>query len=131
MPQDFYFEKCSAHPNQLIKFYCSDCIKEACKECKDNEHVNCSDINHLPTLASDIQKSEEFKNLRKDMDHLLEDIKYSEKLLKAKSEVIDKQEERATEKFKEHTENLISSYKHNIKISLKTLKRKWMKPLLR
>ncbi|XP_060557273.1 uncharacterized protein LOC132717736 [Ruditapes philippinarum] len=110
MPQDFYFEKCSAHPNQLIKFYCSDCIKEACKECKDNEHVNCSDINHLPTLASDIQKSEEFKGLRKYIDKLKEDIKYTNTLVKAKCEVIDKQEEQATEACKEYKDKLLAAY---------------------
>ncbi|XP_060571710.1 E3 ubiquitin-protein ligase TRIM56-like [Ruditapes philippinarum] len=90
MPQDFYFEKCSIHPGQLIKFYCSECNKEACQECKDNEHVKCSDVSHLPTLASDIQKSDKLINLRKNMDQLSMNIKDTEKMLDAKSEVIKK-----------------------------------------
>ncbi|XP_060583215.1 uncharacterized protein LOC132739517 [Ruditapes philippinarum] len=113
MPQDFYFEKCSIHPVQLIKFYCTECCKEACQECKDNEHVNCSDVNHLPTLASDIQKSDELINFSKNMDQLSKDIKDTEKLLNAKSEVIKKQEENATEACKEQSNKLIATYKQH------------------
>ncbi|XP_060606589.1 uncharacterized protein LOC132758897 [Ruditapes philippinarum] len=111
MPQEFYFEKCSTHPGQLIKFYCSECKKEACKKCKDNGHVNCRDIAHLPTLASDIQKSDELINFNKNMDQLSKDIKDTEKLLNAKSEVIKKQEENATDACIEHSNKLIATYK--------------------
>jgi hypothetical protein len=113
MPQDFYFEKCSTHPGQLVKFYCSECNKEACQECKDNEHVNCSDVNHLPTLASDIQKSDELINFSKNMNQLSKDIKDTEKLLNAKSEMIKKQEENATEACKDHANKLIATYKQH------------------
>ncbi|XP_060581648.1 uncharacterized protein LOC132738199 [Ruditapes philippinarum] len=110
MPKDFYFEKCSTHPLQLIKFYCSECSKEACQECKDNDHVKCGDVNHLPTLASGIQKCDDLKDLQQNLDRLLEEIKDTEKLLHAKSEVVDKQEEEATEAFKEHREKLIEIF---------------------
>jgi hypothetical protein len=111
MPQEFYFEKCSTHPGQLIKFYCSECRKEACQECKDNEHVNCSDVSHLPTLASDIHKSDELINFTNNVDQLSKDIKDTEKVLDAYSELIKKQEEDATEACKEHTNKLIATYK--------------------
>ncbi|XP_060588317.1 uncharacterized protein LOC132743772 [Ruditapes philippinarum] len=111
MPQDFYFQKCSTHPGQLVKFYCIECNKEACQECKDNDHVNCSDVNHLPTLASDIQKSDELINFSKNMDQLSKDIKDTEKVLNAKSEVIKKQEENATDTCIEHSNKLIATYK--------------------
>ncbi|XP_060573399.1 E3 ubiquitin-protein ligase TRIM33-like [Ruditapes philippinarum] len=78
MPQDFYFEKCPTHPQQLVKFYCSECSKEACQECKDNEHDKCSDVNHLPTLASGIQKSSDLKDLQQNLDRLSEEIKDTE-----------------------------------------------------
>ncbi|XP_060573359.1 uncharacterized protein LOC132731236 [Ruditapes philippinarum] len=110
MPQDFYLEKCSDHSEQLIKFYCSECSKEACSECKDNEHVQCGDVNHLPALASGIQKSDELKNLQQMLDKLSADIKDTEKLLDAKSEVVDKQEEKAIEACKVHTNKLIEAY---------------------
>ncbi|XP_060578289.1 uncharacterized protein LOC132735365 [Ruditapes philippinarum] len=113
MPQDFYFEKCSTHPGQLVKFFCSECSKEACKECKDNEHVNCSDVSHLPTVASDIQKSDELRNFSKNMDQLSKNIKDTEKLLDAKCEVIKKQEENATYACKEQSNKLISTYKQH------------------
>ncbi|XP_060560026.1 uncharacterized protein LOC132720057 [Ruditapes philippinarum] len=113
MPQDFYFEKCSTHPGKLIKFYCSQCNKEACQECKNNDHKNCSDVNHLPTLASDIQKSDELTNFSKNMDQLSKDIKDTEKLLDAKSEVIKKQEENATFACKEQSNKLIATYKQH------------------
>ncbi|XP_060588316.1 uncharacterized protein LOC132743771 [Ruditapes philippinarum] len=113
MPQDFYFEKCSTHPGQLVKFYCSECKTEACQECKDNGHVNCRDIAHLPTLASDIQKSDELINFSKNMDQLSKDIQDTEKLLDAKSEVIKKQEENVTESCTEHSNKLITTYKQH------------------
>ncbi|XP_060581651.1 E3 ubiquitin-protein ligase TRIM33-like [Ruditapes philippinarum] len=111
MPQSFYFEKCSTHPQQLIKFYCSVCSKEACQICKDNEHVNCRDVNHLSTLASGIQKSKDFKDLQQNLDKLYADIKDTEKLLNVKSEVVDKQEEKATETCKEHKDKLFKAFK--------------------
>ncbi|XP_060573361.1 uncharacterized protein LOC132731237 [Ruditapes philippinarum] len=111
MPHDFYLEKCSAHPKQLIKFYCSECCIEACKLCKDNEHVKCSNVNHLPTLASGIQNSDDLKNLQQNLDKLSADIKDTEKLLKAKSEVVVKQEEKATEACKKHKDRLVEAFK--------------------
>ncbi|XP_060560023.1 E3 ubiquitin-protein ligase TRIM56-like [Ruditapes philippinarum] len=113
MPQDFYCEKCSTHPGQLIKFYCLQCNKEACQECKDNDHVNCSDVNHLPTLASDIQKCDELTNFSKNMDQLSKNIKDTENILDAKSEVIKKQEENAIFACKEQSNNLIATYKQH------------------
>jgi hypothetical protein len=113
MPQDFYFEKCSTHTRQLIKFYCSVCSKEACQECKDNEHVKCSDVNHLPILASGIQNSYDLKDLQQNLDKLYTDIKYIEKLLEAKSEVVDKQEEKAIEACKEHADKLKEAFKQH------------------
>ncbi|XP_053386650.1 transcription intermediary factor 1-alpha-like [Mercenaria mercenaria] len=78
MPQDFYFEKCSAHPKELIKFYCSECEKSACQECKDIDHQNCHNVNHLPTLVKDIKPSTgtELKDLK---DKLSNDIKYTKR----------------------------------------------------
>jgi hypothetical protein len=111
MPHDFYFEKCSTHPGQLVKFYCSECNKVVCQECKDNEHVNCSDVYHLPTLASEIQESAELINIRKDMDQLSKDIKGTDKVLYSKSEVIKKQEKNAIDTCKKHSNKLIATCK--------------------
>ncbi|XP_060606590.1 uncharacterized protein LOC132758898 [Ruditapes philippinarum] len=110
MPQEFYFEKCSTHPGQLVKFFCSECNKEACHECRNNEHVNCSDVNHLPTLASEIQESDELINIRKDINQLSKDIKDTEKVLDGKSELIKKQEENATDAIKEQSNKLVATY---------------------
>ncbi|XP_060573400.1 E3 ubiquitin-protein ligase TRIM33-like [Ruditapes philippinarum] len=111
MPQDFYFEKCLTHPQQLVKYYCSECSKEACQACKNNEHDKCGDVNHLPTVASGIQNSDDLKDLQQNLDKLSADIKGTEWLLNAKSEVIDKQEEKAAETCKEHADKLIKAYK--------------------
>ncbi|XP_060581641.1 transcription intermediary factor 1-alpha-like [Ruditapes philippinarum] len=109
MPQDFYLEKCYNHPQQLIKFYCSECSKEACKKCKDNEHVKCSDVNHLPTVASGIQNSDELKDLQQKLDKMTVYIKDTEKLLNDNSKVVHKQEEQAIEACKEHKDKLIEA----------------------
>ncbi|XP_060606591.1 uncharacterized protein LOC132758899 [Ruditapes philippinarum] len=111
MPQDFYFEKCSLHPKQLIKFYCLECNIEGCQECKDNDHENCRNVNHLPTLASGIQKSNELNDIKLNMDTLSEDMNNIKKLLKAKCELIDKQEENIIKACKEYTDKLIATYK--------------------
>ncbi|XP_060573358.1 uncharacterized protein LOC132731235 [Ruditapes philippinarum] len=124
MPQDFYFEKCSTHPQQLIKFYCSECSKLACQDCKDNAHGQCGDVYHLPTVASGIQKSDDFKDLQHDLDELFVDIIDTEKLLEAKSEVVEKQEEKATEICKEHSNKLIKALKQQHQIVIDAFDKK-------
>ncbi|XP_053386625.1 E3 ubiquitin-protein ligase TRIM71-like [Mercenaria mercenaria] len=111
MPQDFYFEKCSSHPKELIKFFCSECEKTACQECKNNDHKNCCNVSHLPTLAKDIKTSTELKSLKENLDKLSNDIKDTKNKLDDKCATMDSLENEAKATVKMHKDKLIATYK--------------------
>ncbi|XP_053386240.1 E3 ubiquitin-protein ligase TRIM71-like [Mercenaria mercenaria] len=117
MPQDFYFEKCSAHPKELIKFFCSECEKSACQECKDKDHQNCNNVTHLPTLVKDIKPSTgtELKDLKENLDKLSNDVKNTEKEMGDKCVIIDSLEGRAKSTVKQHNDQLIENYEQQQK----------------
>ncbi|XP_053386144.1 E3 ubiquitin-protein ligase TRIM33-like [Mercenaria mercenaria] len=115
MPQDFYFEKCSSHPKELMKFFCSECEKSACPKCKNNDHKNCSDVSHLPTLAKDIKTSTEHKDLKESLAKLSNDIKDTKKELNDKCTIIASLEGDAKATIKQHKDKLIKTYEQKLK----------------
>ena len=115
MPQDFYTEKCSRHPKQVIKYYCFNCEAESCQECKDNDHPSCGQVKHLPTFVKDIQHSKMLKDLKESLDAASKDIEETDKLIDCKSEKIAKQETEAIDTCRKHKHKLIDAYKKHYK----------------
>ncbi|XP_053390614.1 transcription intermediary factor 1-alpha-like [Mercenaria mercenaria] len=83
MPQDFCFEKCQIHKDELTKFYCKSCDQIACPKCKTEHHKECT-VDHIPTLigSTDIKKDVEQINLS--IDQNLEQLATSRDNLNSK-----------------------------------------------
>ncbi|XP_053407023.1 transcription intermediary factor 1-alpha-like [Mercenaria mercenaria] len=110
MPQDYCFEKCSVHSNELIKFYCEKCDKTACCECRKHNHPNCQTIKHLPTLVQEADQNKELTCFLNDMDTISVNLEETKKQLQSNLEYITSQETKEKLKITKHKEELVTSY---------------------
>ncbi|XP_053405429.1 uncharacterized protein LOC128558954 [Mercenaria mercenaria] len=103
MPQDSCSEKCSAHSNKRIKFYCENCEEIACSECKKTHHQNCLDVSDLAAVVKGDEQAKELEDLLEDMGELSEDLENTKKEIKSNVEYIASQE--TIEKLKISNQN--------------------------
>ncbi|XP_045178016.2 uncharacterized protein LOC123538115 [Mercenaria mercenaria] len=111
MPQDFCFEKCTIHQNLLIKFYCSACKIFACSECKINSHINCEDVNHLPTIVYGIEQSDELQELTKNLDSISRELEDTKVKIESNIKFVSVQEAKAKSTIKKRREEALSIFK--------------------
>ncbi|XP_053385752.1 uncharacterized protein LOC123538994 [Mercenaria mercenaria] len=111
MPQDFCFDKCSIHTDQLIKFYCNDCQKIACSDCKSNEHNNCTNVKYLTTMVEGIEQSKELSDLIENMDTLSKQLDETENQINSNIKSLSLQKAKAVSTITKHKEELFSTYK--------------------
>ncbi|XP_060579032.1 uncharacterized protein LOC132736005 [Ruditapes philippinarum] len=132
MPQDFCLEKCSVHQDELIKFYCQDCKKCACTECKTQDHGNCSIISHLPVLVPGIENSQEIKELTENLDKLMKDLEHTEKhvninmkyVASYETKILDtvmKKKKEILSVFEKHQTDIIQNFEKKIEETLQRL----------
>ncbi|XP_053389287.1 uncharacterized protein LOC128552282 [Mercenaria mercenaria] len=74
MPQDFCFDKCQKHPKEIIKFYCESCKTTACPKCKTENHNNCSEVCHIPSIVKSDKMTDEIRQLSLSIDETLEEL---------------------------------------------------------
>ncbi|XP_060579034.1 transcription intermediary factor 1-beta-like [Ruditapes philippinarum] len=133
MPQDFCLQKCSVHQDKLVKFYCQDCKKFACTECKTQDHGNCSMVSHLPTLVPGIENSKEIKELTENLDTFMKDLENTEKHVNINMKCVASQETVTLDKvmkkkkeilsvFDKHQKKVIQDFDKKIEETLKRLK---------
>jgi hypothetical protein len=110
MPQDFCLEKCSIHPDELIKFYCQVCEKFACAECKTEDRGNCRIISYLPSLVPGIENSQEIKELTENLDKLMKDVDNTEEHVNINMKYYVSQETKALNTIMRKKKELRSSF---------------------
>ncbi|XP_060573557.1 E3 ubiquitin-protein ligase rnf213-alpha-like, partial [Ruditapes philippinarum] len=74
MPQEFCFEQCPIHQKH-IRFYCPKCELFACSDCRKTNHTTCDNFNHVSTMATRIEESNELKAVLKDIDLISNSLK--------------------------------------------------------
>ncbi|XP_053386601.1 E3 ubiquitin-protein ligase TRIM33-like isoform X2 [Mercenaria mercenaria] len=79
MPQDFCFERCAIHPNDLVKFYCPRCDYTACIECLPiNHQAECSEFKHIPSYMQSRDVYREFKEVKNSLKDVEEEANRTE-----------------------------------------------------
>lgn len=133
MPDDYCLEHCETHPAEIIKFICFECDSVACSACKVRHHMNCKDVQHIPTFLKSRKFTEEinsFKEVNKHnknrlqlaadlVDSNISQIRVYCNLAKSdlkqhRKEKLDKAEreiENLIEKNRDHDLNTMSKYK--------------------
>ncbi|XP_060583384.1 uncharacterized protein LOC132739649 [Ruditapes philippinarum] len=132
MPKDFCIAKCSVHQDELIKFYCQDCKKVACTECKSQDHGKCSIVCHLPALVPGIENSQEFKKLTKNLDELMKDLENTAEQVNINMKYVASQETKILDTvmkkkkeilsvFEQHHTDIIQNFEKKIEETLQKL----------
>ncbi|XP_060593331.1 uncharacterized protein LOC132747828 [Ruditapes philippinarum] len=111
MPQDFCFEKCSVHQDELIKFYCQVCEKIACIECKKEVHENCEAVKHLPSFVQGIENSKEVKVFSEDLEEFLKSMENTEVQVNTNLREINSLQSKALNTVMEKKEEILSTFK--------------------
>ncbi|XP_053390332.1 transcription intermediary factor 1-beta-like, partial [Mercenaria mercenaria] len=126
MPQDFCFERCSVHPNKFIRFYCAICETFACTECRTTVHNTCTDIGHVPTMAREVESSEELKELLKEIGFITKELENTKSELNTSVDkvhsqgtqtkvALEKRKEQRKVRLKDQKQNLVAYFDRYLK----------------
>ncbi|XP_053402331.1 E3 ubiquitin-protein ligase TRIM36-like [Mercenaria mercenaria] len=102
---DVCIEKCAVHSAKVIEYFCRSCDKLGCTACITVNHRLCKNVDHIPNIVKDLEKSEELKEFKSKLDKKLEAVTERKKKItssktqtegmktKAKAELKQQQEE--------------------------------------
>ncbi|XP_053406493.1 transcription intermediary factor 1-alpha-like [Mercenaria mercenaria] len=87
--KDVCVEKCSLHTTKIVEYFCRSCDTLGCHACITLNHRVCKNVDHIPSIVKDIEKSEEFKEFINGLDIKLEAVKERKKTLCSNSTETD------------------------------------------
>lgn len=112
MPRDCYVtEKCLAHSNHQIKFYCQSCRRLVCRECREDEHNDCVYVSHIASLVSNDENDKDIADIKEEINDLSNDLDELKERLKLNKDQIHVLEVSAKCDMKKHKEKMVNILK--------------------
>ncbi|XP_045174914.2 uncharacterized protein LOC123536139 isoform X1 [Mercenaria mercenaria] len=115
MPQDSCTEKCKAHNNEIIKFYCATCSKFACPVCKIEDHKGTCTIKYLPDIVNeDIENGKYLKELMVKVNSIAKQLTDAKAVIDMKYERLKSTNAEAISAIKIEKETLFAEFDQEV-----------------